>query len=183
MGGAGCGLPRGLTSVALPPSLRKARAHSGSDGRPSTGSIQALFPALRSPRHDRSVPSALPRCFVTLRLLGRCVRSSLASIASRTLNKRYRSLDRVTDVLSFPADPHPFHDRSSARVLGDIVIATGVAKRQARSFGVSVDMEIRRLTLHGLLHLMGYDHETDTGQMSKLERRLLRIGGLEDLSA
>ena len=101
----------------------------------------------------------------------------------RALNKRYRSLDRVTDVLSFPADPHPFHDRSSARVLGDIVIATGVAKRQARSFGVSVDMEIRRLTLHGLLHLMGYDHETDTGQMSKLERRLLRIGGLEDLSA
>jgi probable rRNA maturation factor len=100
----------------------------------------------------------------------------------RALNKRYRNLDRVTDVLSFPADAYPHQDQSSARVLGDIVIATGVAKRQARAVGVSVDMEIRRLALHGLLHLMGYDHETDTGQMSRLERRLLRIGGMAELS-
>jgi len=100
----------------------------------------------------------------------------------RALNKRYRNLDRVTDVLSFPADAYPHQDQSSSRVLGDIVIATGVAKRQARAVGVSVDMEIRRLALHGLLHLMGYDHETDTGQMSRLERRLLRIGGMAELS-
>ena len=116
------------------------------------------------------------------RLCGEVVVALVCDAKMRALNKRYRSLDRVTNVLSFPAEPQPFHDRSSSRVLGDIVIATGVAKRQARSFGVSVDMEIRRLTLHGLLHLMGYDHETDTGQMSKLERRLLRRGGLEDLS-
>ena len=101
----------------------------------------------------------------------------------RALNKRYRSLDRVTDVLSFPAASRPGHGKSSSRVLGDIVIATGAAKRQARALGVSVDMEIRRLALHGLLHLMGYDHETDTGQMSRLERRLLQRGGMEELSA
>lgn len=134
----------------------------------------------------RSIPArGLVRWLSTVgpkRLCGEVVVALVCDAKMRALNKRYRSLDRVTDVLSFPAAPHPFHDRSSSRVLGDIVIATGVAKRQARFFGVSVDMEIRRLTLHGLLHLMGYDHETDTGQMSKLERRLLRRGGLEDLS-
>ena len=62
------------------------------------------------------------------------------------------------------------------------MIATGVAKRQARDEGVSVDMEIRRLALHGLLHVMGYDHETDTGQMNRLERRLLRRGGMAELT-
>ena len=116
------------------------------------------------------------------RCYGEVVVALVCDAKMRALNKRYRNLDRVTDVLSFPADVYPHQDQSSARVLGDIVIATGVAKRQARAVGVSVDMEIRRLALHGLLHLMGYDHETDTGQMSRLERRLLRIGGMAELS-
>ena len=116
------------------------------------------------------------------RFYGEVVVALVCDAKMRALNKRYRNLDRVTDVLSFPAEVYPHQDQSSSRVLGDIVIATGVAKRQARDEGVSVDMEIRRLALHGLLHVMGYDHEKDTGQMNRLERRLLRRGGMAELT-
>jgi probable rRNA maturation factor len=64
------------------------------------------------------------------------------------------------------------------QTLGDIVIATGVANRQAREQGHRLTDELRILALHGLLHLLGYDHETDNGQMAELERRLRRKGGL-----
>ena len=65
-----------------------------------------------------------------------------------------------------------------ARLLGDIVIATGRASRQARAAGLTEQQEWRRLALHGLLHLLGYDHERDDGRMQRLERRLQRRGGL-----
>ena len=64
------------------------------------------------------------------------------------------------------------------RHLGDVVIATGVASRQARTSGHRLGAELRCLALHGLLHLLGYDHERDTGEMERLERRLRRQGGL-----
>jgi probable rRNA maturation factor len=96
----------------------------------------------------------------------------------RALNKRYRGFDRPTDVLSFSADALPPGVPSRFRFLGDVVIATGVAKRQARSIGLPLEIEMRRLSLHGLLHLLGYDHERDNGQMERLECRLLRRGGI-----
>jgi ssRNA-specific RNase YbeY (16S rRNA maturation enzyme) len=64
--------------------------------------------------------------------------------------------------------------------LGDVVIATGVAGRQAREAGHSVRTELRVLALHGLLHLLGYDHERDAGEMARVERRLRRRGGLRE---
>ncbi len=64
------------------------------------------------------------------------------------------------------------------RHLGDIAIATGVARRQARVAGHTYAQELRVLALHGLLHLLGYDHETDEGRMARLEARLRRRGGL-----
>jgi probable rRNA maturation factor len=88
----------------------------------------------------------------------------------RALNYRYRRKDRVTDVLSFAAE-----ERGA---LGDVVIAAGLAARQARQAGHSLAVELRVLALHGLLHLLGYDHETDDGRMARLERRLRRKGGL-----
>jgi probable rRNA maturation factor len=88
----------------------------------------------------------------------------------RALNRRYRRRDAPTDVLSFPAG-EPGH-------LGDVVIAEGVARRQARAEGHSFQTEVRVLALHGLLHLLGYDHERDHGRMARLERRLRRRGGL-----
>jgi probable rRNA maturation factor len=91
----------------------------------------------------------------------------------RALNRRFRKKDAATDVLSFPSgNPTTF--------LGDIVIATGVAKRQARAIGHAYRTELRVLALHGLLHLLGYDHEDhrDGGRMSRVEARLRRKGGL-----
>jgi probable rRNA maturation factor len=100
----------------------------------------------------------------------------------RTLNRRYRGKDYATDVLSFPAaadDPRP-QSRVTSRHLGDIVIARGVARRQARAAGHAGPEELRILALHGLLHLLGYDHERDDGQMARLERRLRQKGGLRE---
>ena len=95
----------------------------------------------------------------------------------RKLNSQYRKKPVPTDVLSFPADPG---SRIPDPALGDIVIATGVARRQAREAGHSYQTELRVLALHGLLHLLGYDHDkkNDAGRMARLEARLRRKGGL-----
>lgn len=66
------------------------------------------------------------------------------------------------------------------RHLGDIVIARGVAARQARDAGHALATELRILALHGLLHLLGYDHEKDAGEMARVEKRLRRRGGLRE---
>jgi probable rRNA maturation factor len=88
------------------------------------------------------------------------------------LNRQFRHKDRLTDVLSFPAD--------EPGQLGDVLIALGVARRQAAAAGHPLGTELRILALHGLLHLLGYDHEQDDGRMQRLERRLRRKGGLRE---
>ena len=90
----------------------------------------------------------------------------------RSLNRRYRRTSTATDVLSFPAE--------EPSQLGDVVIATGVARRQAKAAGHSLQTELRVLALHGLLHLLGYDHERDDGRMARVERRLRVRGGLRE---
>ena len=98
----------------------------------------------------------------------------------RALNREFRGKDYATDVLSFPAAgsvPAEGPGRGHP-VLGDIVIARGVARRQARGLGHSEATELRILALHGLLHLLGYDHETDQGRMRRAEERLRRRAGL-----
>jgi probable rRNA maturation factor len=87
----------------------------------------------------------------------------------RRLNRTYRGKDKTTDVLSFPGD-----EPASGGHLGDILISVPVARRQAEAAGHSVEREIKILLLHGILHCMGYDHETDQGEMERLERRLRR---------
>ena len=87
----------------------------------------------------------------------------------RDLNQRYRGRDRPTDVLSFPGAETP-----EGRHLGDVVVSVPTARRQARSAGHSVERELRVLILHGILHCLGYDHETDEGEMERLETRLRR---------
>jgi probable rRNA maturation factor len=108
------------------------------------------------------------------------------------LNRRFRGVNKATDVLSFPSvGPSvqggrfaglkgPRYLAASSELLGDIVIARGVAGRQAREAGHSELTEWRVLALHGLLHLMGYDHERDAGRMRRVERRLRRKGGLRE---
>lgn len=85
------------------------------------------------------------------------------------LNREFRGRDAVTDVLSFPGEPGP-----EGPHLGDVVIAVPAARRQAGAAGHSAAREVRLLALHGLLHCLGHDHETDGGEMDQLERRLRR---------
>jgi probable rRNA maturation factor len=100
----------------------------------------------------------------------------------RDLNRRYRRLDKSTDVLSFPNAERTANSaqRTANGGWGDIVIATGVARRQAKEAGHSLQAELRVLALHGLLHLLGYDHHSrdDRGRMARVEARLRRKGGL-----
>jgi probable rRNA maturation factor len=87
----------------------------------------------------------------------------------RALNRRYRDIDRATDVLSFPdGDLLP----SGVTLLGEIVISLDTARRQARELGHDELRELAELALHGVLHLLGYDHDNDRGQMNALEIEL-----------
>ena len=111
----------------------------------------------------------------------------------RALNRTYRHKDYATDVLSFASSapsarsarsvrsvPNPQSPIPNPRSLGDIVIARGVARRQAREAGHDEATELKLLALHGLLHLLGYDHERDDGRMRRVEQRLRRRGGLRE---
>jgi probable rRNA maturation factor len=89
----------------------------------------------------------------------------------RDLNRRYRSKDQPTDVLSFPAG-------NGQGFAGDIAISADEVARSARQFGHSSVEELKILMLHGVLHLAGYDHERDHGRMARLEERLRAQLGL-----
>jgi probable rRNA maturation factor len=122
----------------------------------------------------------------------------VADSAIRRLNRRFRGIDKVTDVLSFPEGQAKgrvtrgkgrvtraegrgasYEGRGKGRpFLGEIVVARGLAIRQARAYGHPVATELRILALHGLLHLLGYDHDVDRGEMARLETRLRRRAGL-----
>jgi len=94
----------------------------------------------------------------------------------RDLNRRFRGKDEVTDVLSFPAEPLK-NTKTAERVAGDVAISVETARRQAAEQGHALATEIKVLILHGLLHLAGYDHETDAGKMQRRERQLrARLG-------
>lgn len=82
----------------------------------------------------------------------------------RSLNREFRGLDYPTDVLSFPA-------ALPVSYLGDLAISLGRARVQAREFGHRIEREVEILMLHGVLHLLGFDHETDRGQMARAEKR------------
>ena len=160
-------------------------------GGPQRLTIDVVTPAgVRVPGLARWLQSVAPA-----RARGAMTVAIVPDARVRALNRQYRRNDSTTDVLSFPAEspaeaahgdrPKRYRARtdgasgvSRIRYLGDIVIAVGVARRQAREVGHSLQAEVRVLALHGLLHLLGYDHEHDEGQMARLERRLRLKGGL-----
>ncbi len=88
----------------------------------------------------------------------------------RRANGRFRNVSRVTDVLSFPDGDEGY--------LGDIMISAERAASQSAAYGHSIEEEIQVLALHGMLHLNGYDHQTDNGEMRRVEERLRRKYGL-----
>jgi probable rRNA maturation factor len=114
--------------------------------------------------------------------------SFVGDAAIRRLNREHRGRDRATDVLSFPLlEPGARRARPRApalagpeRLLGDIVISLDTAWRQARAYGAPLQAEVERLLIHGLLHLLGYDHEEPSQQarMRREERRLAAVIGL-----
>jgi len=93
--------------------------------------------------------------------------------AMRELNRMWRHKSGTTDVLSFPAEQDEFEKAEGMR-LGDVIISVEQAARQAKENGLTLDEEIAQLILHGLLHLCGYDHATDAGEMNRLELQLRR---------
>ena len=105
---------------------------------------------------------------------------TVAFVSDRTmseLNRRWRRKRGTTDVLSFPAEQDEF-EKLAGSSLGDVVISVEQAARQAKENNLTPDLEIAQLILHGLIHLCGYDHSTDNGEMDQLEitlRRKLRI--------
>lgn len=88
----------------------------------------------------------------------------------KQLNSTFRGKDAATDVLSFPFEAQPFEPESDE--IGDIVISAEQAQKQAAENGLSLEGEIKQLILHGVLHLCGYDHETDDGEMNARELEL-----------
>jgi probable rRNA maturation factor len=149
------------------------------DNRQPTGEVIAEIEFVNRQRlYKLSRPSIVQ---LGQAVLARIDRSSYAATitfvrdaAMQQLNRAYRNLDQPTDVLAFAyhasmSDNEPDHNTA---FLGDVVIAVETAARYAAEQGISLEMELHWLVIHGLLHLVGYDHETDNGEMRRLERRL-----------
>jgi probable rRNA maturation factor len=158
---------RGRRAKPAPPT-RAARAKQ----LPSA----TLGVALQNPRGYRDVgPKALE---AWLRKLVAALAPKAGSLAARLtsdaevrrLNRRFRGKDKPTDVLSFPGET-----TADGYHVGDIVISVPTARRQAAEAEHTLARELRILLLHGLLHCLGYDHETDDGAMERRERRLRRV--------
>ncbi len=97
--------------------------------------------------------------------------------AMRELNRLWRHKQGTTDVLSFPVEQDEF-EKTEGSSLGDVIISVEQAARQAKENGLTLEQEIAQLILHGLIHLCGYDHSTDDGEMNRLELRLRRRLGI-----
>jgi probable rRNA maturation factor len=147
--------------------LRRTRRGPEREGRPERLRLEVVAAGVRVPGLAEWVRRVAPA-----RASGHLTIAIVPDAQVRALNRRFRRQDHATDVLSFPS--------GERHHLGDVIIAAGVARRQARAAGHALQTEVRVLALHGLLHLLGYDHEKDDGQMARVERRLRRKGGLRE---
>jgi probable rRNA maturation factor len=132
---------------------------------PAARTSRLVRPSNRIPS-TRSLSRFLRDAQSVVRLRGTATVLLTTDKAIRQLNKQFRGIDKATDVLSFPAVA------VISGIAGDIAISVPTALRQAREHGHPLGVEIRVLMLHGLLHLAGYDHETDGGRMAKREKVL-----------
>lgn len=135
----------------------------------------ALVPApssrnLRLPS-ARTLARFLALAQAAVRLQGQVTVLLTTDSAIRRLNRQFRGKNKATDVLSFPTEG-AFPGSGDEQIAGDLAISVPTALRQAIDQGHAVSTEIKVLILHGLLHIAGYDHEADTGQMARRERLL-----------
>jgi probable rRNA maturation factor len=152
---------------------------------------RSVAPTPRAGSRDNRVPSvrALARFLreaqSVLKLRGRVTVLLTSDRVLRRLNRQFRGKNKATDVLSFPAYSPVLKGEGSGapakrrtvsgapeRIVGDLAISVGTARRQAAGLGHALAAEIKVLILHGLLHLAGYDHETDGGEMARREEKL-----------
>ncbi len=134
--------------------------------------VELKVPRAARPRR-RELARFLRRAIEATGLAGEVSVLLTSDEAIRALNRKYRRKDKATDVLSFPAA------EVAEGVAGDLAISLETALMQAEERGHTLEMEIKILLLHGLLHLAGYDHETDNGAMHRKEARLRRELGLK----
>ena len=173
-----------------PPGPGPARGNPGDPDPGPQASPPKRALSIHSVPTDRksSVPSArtlsrfLREAQAAVRLRGQVSVLLTTDRKIRVLNRQFRGKDKATDVLSFPAPEVAAHE-----VAGDLAVSVPTALRQAREQGHALGVEIKVLILHGLLHLAGFDHESDSGEMARRERRLrARLGlpqGLIERSA
>lgn len=129
----------------------------------------------------REIAEFVRRVLIALRVDDNIHEVSIAIVdddAMRNLNRKFRKKNKTTDVLTFPADDSDADPNASGRPLGDIVISIDQARRQATDQKHSLSIEVRYLILHGVLHALGYDHETDAGEMNALELKVRDTVGL-----
>ena len=159
---------------------RSSRAKPAPSRRPAarakSAASAALGVALQNPRGYKDIGQKSLEAW--LRKLVAALAPQAGSLAARLtsdaevqrLNRRFRGKDKPTDVLSFPVET-----TADGYHVGDIVISVPTARRQAAENQHTLARELRILLLHGLLHCLGYDHETDDGAMERRERRLRRV--------
>src|SRR5215831_4846115 len=160
------------TMIFLDPDLESDRSKHPKP-RSATPSRRAI------PRNHR-IPSAralsrfLNDAQSAVKLRGQVTVLFTTDKAIRRLNRQFRGKNKATDVLSFPAYGTRVPKRAprSERIVGDLAISVHTARKQADALGHALAVEIKVLMLHGLLHLAGYDHEKDDGEMARLEERL-----------
>ncbi len=100
------------------------------------------------------------------------------SATVRCLNQRFRGQNKATDVLSFPATSLPSEVGKGAKLAGEVAISADIALKNSFRLGHAAEQEIKILVLHGILHLAGFDHERDNGEMARKEAKLRRSLGL-----
>jgi probable rRNA maturation factor len=154
---------------------RAADALNAVSARPSAGPAAKLGSNLLRLPSTRTLAQFLTLAQTAVRLRGQVTVLLTGDAAMRDLNRRFRGKDQATDVLSFRSE-HLV--RGTENVAGDLAISVEMAIRQCVEQGHSLGIELKVLMLHGLLHLAGYDHEADAGEMLKRERNLRAKLGL-----
>jgi probable rRNA maturation factor len=149
----------------------------------ATKARRAAVPTAPAKQKDLRLPSArtlsrfLSEAQAAVRLKGQVTVLLTTDAAIRKLNRQFRGKNKATDVLSFPSEG-PISGSPDEGIAGDIAISVTTALGQAADHGHSLSTEIKVLMLHGLLHLAGFDHEADSGQMARRERLLRAKLGL-----
>ncbi len=158
--------------ILLDPDLEPDSALASAHAKQSAAS--GLKKNLRIPS-KRTLGPYLSEAQAAVGLLGEVTVLLTTDETIRDLNRRFRGKDEATDVLSFPST-NPA--AGPEKIAGDVAISVETARKQATEHGHALGVELRVLILHGLLHLAGYDHETDAGKMERRERQLRAKLGL-----